>query len=324
MFETVFQTHDLPKEDRFDMWQELVSRTHAPLRLESSHRADFQASQRVLSLGEVTVWPTTFDPVVFVRSPKLIRVSDPETVHVSLPIQGMLCGLNGDQEVSCGPHTFCVLDSSYPIELRGGDGDQPHTGIGMEVPKALLPPAQRTATLSSYRLSEHESFGALLGQFLRSVTRDTGSYGPSDGPRLATLAVDLLSALFAQAMEAERLLPPETHQRTLVLRIHTFIRQHLHDPLLTPPVIAAAHHISVSYLHRLFQDEEETVAACIRHQRLERVRNDLADAAWSAASIREIAARWGFDHYVSFSRAFRAAYGLSPRDYRQCALGAAL
>jgi AraC-like DNA-binding protein len=133
------------------------------------------------------------------------------------------------------------------------------------------------------------------------------------------VAVDLLSALFAHALDAGGFLPPETHRQTLVLRIRTFVQQHLHDPQLTPRTIAAVHNISVSYLHRLFENEDDTVAAWIRRQRLERARRDLADPALHAAPIHTIATRWGFTHAADFTRAFRTAYGIPPRDYRNSA-----
>ncbi|MFD5737852.1 helix-turn-helix domain-containing protein [Streptomyces sioyaensis] len=144
------------------------------------------------------------------------------------------------------------------------------------------------------RLSGHESIGALLAQFLTQVARDSGSYRPDDGPRLGTVAVDILSALFAHILDADSSLPPETHRQALVLRIRAFVQQHLHDPQLTPYTIAAAHHISTSYLHRLFQNEETTVAAWIRRQRLERARQELADPTSRTTRIHAIAARWCF------------------------------
>ncbi|MFF7098393.1 helix-turn-helix domain-containing protein [Streptomyces rubradiris] len=321
MIETVFRTHDVPKEDRFDMWRELISRTHAPMGMESSHREDFQASQRVLTLGDVTVWPTTFQPVRFVRTPKQVRASDPETVHVSLPIRGTLHGLHYGNDIACGPGSFCVLDSSRPVDLTGGNGGLPHTGIGMEVPKALLPSTRhKMSALTTCRLSEDEGFGVLLGQFLRHVAANTASYGRSDGPRLAIVAVDLLSAMFAHVLDDGRSLQPETRRRTLVLSIRAFILRQLHDPLLAPPVIAAAHHISVSHLHRLFQDEDDSVASFVRSQRLEHARRDLADPAQSTVPMHEVAARWGFTQQSVFSRSLRSAYGISPREYRQAAL----
>lgn len=96
-------------------------------------------------------------------------------------------------------------------------------------------------------------------------------------------------------LEVEAALPPETRHRALTERIRAFIQQNLHDPELTPPAIAAAHHISLSYLHRLFQEEVrgETVAAWIRSRRLEGARRDLADPALRATPIHAIATRWG-------------------------------
>jgi AraC-like DNA-binding protein len=79
----------------------------------------------------------------------------------------------------------------------------------------------------------------------------------------------------------------------------------------------------VSYLHRLFRQRNggRTVAAWIREQRLERARRDLADPDQRATAVHAIAARWGFRHAADFSRAFRRAYGMPPRDYREATQG---
>ncbi|MFD0351111.1 helix-turn-helix domain-containing protein [Kitasatospora aburaviensis] len=129
-----------------------------------------------------------------------------------------------------------------------------------------------------------------------------------------------MSALLAHHLDAEEALPPESRRRALTHRIRAFIRTRLHDPGLSPGAVAAAHHISVSYLHRLFEGEEETVAAWIRRQRLERARRDLADPALAAVPVHVIAARCGFPRAADFSRAFRGAYGLAPRDFRHDAV----
>ncbi|MEU9123638.1 helix-turn-helix domain-containing protein [Streptomyces sp. NPDC048506] len=62
--------------------------------------------------------------------------------------------------------------------------------------------------------------------------------------------------------------------------------------------------------------EEATVAAWIRRRRLDAARGDLADPALDAVPIHAIAARWGFPRAAVFTRAFRSAYGIPPRDYR--------
>ncbi|MFB4307347.1 helix-turn-helix transcriptional regulator [Actinomadura sp. GTD37] len=75
--------------------------------------------------------------------------------------------------------------------------------------------------------------------------------------------------------------------------------------------------MSTSHLYRLFQNEDVTVGALIRRQRLERARQDLADPAQREIPVRDLAARWGFTHHSAFTRAFRNAYGTSPSDYRE-------
>ena len=136
------------------------------------------------------------------------------------------------------------------------------------------------------------------------------------------MALDLAVAALAAQLGAEDRLAPETRRQALVSRVEAFIEQNLGDPGLTPAAIAAHHHISVGYLHRLFQPRQLTVAAWIRHLRLERCRADLANPRLRLRPVHAVGARWGFRSPADFSRAFRAAYGMPPGDYRSQALAA--
>jgi AraC-like DNA-binding protein len=127
-----------------------------------------------------------------------------------------------------------------------------------------------------------------------------------------------VSALFAHTLDTEAALPRETRNEVLARQVRTFIRRNLHDPELTPGMVASAHHISLSHLHRVFtqHSQGETVAAWIRAQRLERARHDLADPALRTLPIHAVAARWGIPRASDFTRAFRGAYGITPREHR--------
>nr|WP_309302193.1 helix-turn-helix domain-containing protein [Streptomyces sp. NBRC 110611] len=316
----VFRSEDLAAADRLDYWSELLGRTHAPMELRSDHADDFRASQRVLDLGAVTVWSATFQPLVFRRTPKLIRQSDPEVYHLSLVVRGGGAGVWRHRETRYMPYDLFINSSSLPNDVHSG-GDPVQQTVALEVPKALLPlPCGLAGRIVGAAVSGREGMGALLAGFLTQLVADPAAYRPADRPRLATLVTDLVAALFAHILEAGDCLSPETHRRALTLRIKSFIRSHLHDPQLTPATIAAAHHISTSYLHRLFEDEDATVAAWIRRLRLEAARRDLADPALRATPIHAIAARWGFPRAADFSRTHRAAYGTTPKDHRHQAL----
>ncbi|WP_455712238.1 AraC-like ligand-binding domain-containing protein [Streptomyces caniferus] len=317
--ETVFRSDDVPAPDRFDYWVELLGRSHAPMELRSSYADDFRASQRVLDLGGVTVWSLAFQPLVFRRTPKLIRQSDPETYHLSLVVRGTGAGVWRHRETQYRPDDLLINSSSLPNDVHSIGA--PVSTVALEIPKALVPlPRDAARRIIGVPVSAREGMGALLARFLIQLTEDTAAYQPTDGPRLGTVLTDLAAALFAHLLEAGACLPPETRRRTLTLRIQAFIREHLHDPHLTPTAIAAAHHISTSYLHRLFRDEDATVAEWIRRRRLEAARRDLTDPALHATPIQAIAARWGFPRATDFSRAYRAVYGTTPKDHRHQAL----
>ncbi|MPY62157.1 AraC-like ligand-binding domain-containing protein [Streptomyces spongiae] len=317
--EVVFRSEDVPAADRFDWWRERMNQTHAPMELTSEFAADFRAHQRIIGLGDVSVWPAVFQPLVNTRTAKHIKQSDPEVYHLSLLLGGTATMTWDDRQAVYGPSDFLINDSSRPVEIRAGQ--ESIRTIGVEIPKARLSlsPAKVDQIVGRRLapLSGQEGIGALLAQFLTRLSADTGSYQVADGPRLATVVVDLASALFAHVLDAEEALCPEARRRALVLRIQAFIRQNLHDPGLTPRTVAAAHHISPSYLHRVFRDENDTVTAYLRRERLERTRRDLADPALRAVPVHRIAARWGFSHPAAFSRAFRTAYGYPPSHHRE-------
>ncbi|MFR9798548.1 helix-turn-helix domain-containing protein [Streptomyces sp. MS06] len=320
--ETVFTTKELPANDRFEAWTEQLGRTHAPMHLSSERAADFRGHQRVIGLGEVTVWPASFDSLVFRRTPKLIRQSDPEVFHLSLLRRGDGVASWGGRQVGYRVDDFHVNCSSRSYDIS--TGQDPVSIVGVEIPRAAVDfPAGRTYGVVGRRISGREGMGALLAGLLVQLSSDTSSYRPADAERLGRVVTDLVTAVFAHALEAEPHLQPETRVRTLLLRIKSFVRRNLGDPDLTPAQIAAAHHISRSYLYRLFREEGLTVAAYIRGQRLANARRDLTDPALRTLPVNAVAARWGYLRPGDFTRAFRAAYGITPRELRSQAPGPA-
>ncbi|GIG87731.1 helix-turn-helix domain-containing protein [Plantactinospora endophytica] len=322
MIDFEFNSTDLPGRDRFDYWRKLMSVSPSPMRAASDHSTAFRVHQHDIHLDALRVWRMAFEPVIFRRTTQLIRASDPETYNLCLLLDGTLGRIWDRREATYGPADLHTIDSSQPFELHGRGAGGLISCIGIEIPKKLVAlPQERTDRLAGLRLPTKEGFGALLAGTLTQLTAaGIDSYLPSDGPRLRNILVELVSALFANALETADVLTPQTRPQAMTLRIRAFIQQHLHDPCLNTDAIAIAHHISTSYLHRLFQQDGTTLAAWIREQRLERARRDLTDPAFSTTPIHHIAARRGFSHAAAFSRVFRTRFGIAPSDYRQRAL----
>ncbi|MEY9933795.1 AraC-like DNA-binding protein [Catenulispora sp. GP43] len=162
--------------------------------------------------------------------------------------------------------------------------------------------------------------GALLSQFLTGLVEQAERYAPNQAVGLGAVAGDLIAVHLSQYVDAPDEALPGGRRQVLLTKVNAFIEEHLGDPDLTPGTIAAAHFISRRHLHQLFDGQHHTPAAWIRQRRLHRCRADLADPLLAGRPIGAIAARWGFRNAQDFSRAFRAAFGVAPREFRIRAL----
>ncbi|MCX5387071.1 AraC family transcriptional regulator [Streptomyces sp. NBC_00083] len=320
--EITFRSSGMPPAQRFERWRDLMSQTHAPMDMSSEHADDFWVNQRNILLDDVAVYPMECHPLTFRRTARLIKKSDPEAYHLSYVVRGSGAITLGKETVVHTAGHFHTSDTSRSFDLS--TGSDPVEIVGVEIPKALLPlPRAAADRVIGRKMSASNGMGALLATFLGQLARDSRSYQPADGPRLRTVLADLVGALFSGALDDDRSLTPESHRRALTLRIKAFIRNNSDDPRLDVASIAAAHHISVSYLHRLFQYEGDgtTVAGYLHKHRLAQARRDLADPASSGVPVHVISARRGFAHPATFSRAFRDAYGTTPTALRRQSLG---
>ncbi|GHE45253.1 AraC family transcriptional regulator [Streptomyces longispororuber] len=327
----MFRSDDLPPGERLARFEDFLGGTSHPMRVTTADPARFRATVRVLDLGPVSVVHLTCSPAVVWRTERLIRRADPELCSVLFPHRGALRVAQARREADLRGRDFALCDSSLPFRvLLSGHGTP--ALVQARVPRALLPaPVRRTGHLLGRRLPGREGLGALLTQFLTDVTAAPAPYTGSDVSRLSSVALDLLATVLAHhadegAPEREEDGPAwprdglgraQGGPHELLPLIEAFIEEHLADPDLSPATVAAAHHISVRYLHRLFQLRDTTVTELIRGRRLERARHDLADPRLGDLPVHRVAARWGFVEHSAFTRAFRTAYGMPPRDYRQ-------
>lgn len=282
----------------------------------TAEMADPRHPFHVVPLGAATVWSATLRSSPSPSPAPLVSPTTPPCVgrlHLLLPLEGEITvGPAGGQALLTA-HDLYLDDCSHPADPRSG----PVTLIGADIPEAMLPRPRDAAPFPLGRHAAHSHAAAtVLTRFLAQVVDESRAYRPVDGPRLGAVLCGMVAALH------DPVPGPDTVRHRLTARITAFIQQHVADPGLPPRSVAAAHGISLSYLHRLFRNERETVAALIRRHRLERARFDLADPAQSSAPVQEVAARWGFVRATDFARSFRAAYGVAPSAYRRSADGA--
>ncbi|MCX5117249.1 helix-turn-helix domain-containing protein [Micromonospora sp. NBC_00362] len=319
----VVSTTEVPVEDGFAFWREVNSKLWVPydLRCESQWEPGFRAQVGISEFGPVQATLMTTMPHSVHRTPKLIRQADPEVFKLGCLVRGGGMITQDGQRTDFGVGDLILYDTSRPYVAEFTPDAPVSQLLLLRFPRSLLPlPPRELRRLSAVRIPGAQGIGALSSQFLLRLARHMDELSPSDAARLSTLTIDVLTAALANALDVQSAVPSHTQRRALMAQIYAFVRENLGDPRLTPDAIAAAHHISLRYLHKLFHEDGRTVAGWVRERRLEQCRRDLANPQLGARPIHTIAAQWGFTSPAHFSQAFRSAYGLSPRQFReQCA-----
>jgi AraC-like DNA-binding protein len=319
LFRTVLDTDGLLRDEKTAAWMEAAALALVPKRCRVPEPERFAARVSVMELGPAQLSANLFTPFSCYRSPRLVRQSDPELYQLAVITSGRQSIEQAGHHASLEPGEMIFYDSSRPFEAAvGTDGDGRGGGsLMVQFPRELMPlPDKVVAPLCGSRLSGSTGIGHVFRQTLSALADTETDFTDRDRARLGTTIVDLAAAVVARQCEQTSALVPEARTEALYHEIRAFIRRHVDDPDLTPPAVAAAHCISTRTLHRIFQTRGETVSGTIRAERINRCRRDLADPGLRAVPVGSIGARWGFPRASDFTRAFKAATGMTPTVYR--------
>jgi AraC-like DNA-binding protein len=314
----VVRAEDEPPRSRLEYFRHAMGNAIVPFDSRIDAGPDFRAQLLTAPVGTMQVTRVTAPPMRGFRTRKLIRASERELFKIDVVLRGRTVFAQGDREAALEPGDFTLLDLSRPAQLA--DRDDEHDVLAVMFPReALALPRNELERLTAVPISGRDGLGAPISALARHMAVHLDNYGPTEGARLAMALTDMLVVALAERLDRTTSIAAATQRRALLTRVQTFIDQRLGDPELSPTAIAAANHVSVRYLYKLFETQHMTVAGWVRQRRLERCRRDLRDPALSHWSVSAIAARWGMTDPAHFSRVFRAAYGMPPAEYRLAA-----
>ncbi|MGW8399594.1 AraC-like ligand-binding domain-containing protein [Streptomyces lydicus] len=308
-----FHTTDLlPVHRRRAYWREALSQTFGAVDMTVPDEV-YSGTIRAAPLGRVQAVTVDGDCLSALRTRRLVaQGSEEEYVVVKLLDRGVARLEQDGREAVLGPGDLFVYDMARPVQLHL---PQSFRTKSLVLPRDILGLSESDlAHVTASPLGPDTPLGSLLSPFLAGLVDGAGTYLPRTSEQMARNVVDLLGVL-ADEVRGRPSADTPGGNRALLLRIQAFIDRHLADPDLTPQAIARAHHISLRYLHKLFEGEDVTVGRWIQRRRLEECRRDLARRG-NGLTIAAVAHRWGFTSAAHFSRVFRAAYGMAPREWR--------
>ncbi|MHB2207423.1 helix-turn-helix domain-containing protein [Methylobacterium sp. CM6257] len=305
---SLFTTDSLPERDRFEAWRALFS----------AHELDadplgFSGTIETTLVGSMALRVMNAAPQGPGRSRSQIRRDgqDGFVLHLSR-------------------HAHSVETERGMIDIPAGaislnDLSQPYRRSRVPETDSLilaLPRASVASVLPDedalHGLILHGGAGRLLADHLRSLVANSHAIATVDAAHIAQATLHMVAACARPSLErvAHASAPLDAARLRTAKR---FVRGHLSAPLQVD-AMAKALGMSRSQLYRLFEPEGG-IARYLARQRLAAVRAALDDPL-ERRSISEIGETFGFGSSALLSRAFRQAYGVSPRDYRASVVSA--
>ncbi|TFD20884.1 helix-turn-helix domain-containing protein [Cryobacterium sp. TMT4-10] len=314
---SILDCASLEPGDRFDAWTDAVSRSFVPLRADLKdpvHGRGFDGRIVSQSLGRSEISTVAGSGMAVHRSPRAIARNDPGFIKLGLQVRGYSVISQDDRDAALAPGDFAIYDTSRPYVLDFAESFEMF--VVMFPAELIRFDRSLLSTLTASRFSGRSGLGAITSSLLREMSRQLDAEPLVGDFSLGDAVLDLVTASLAERLGPDGVTDEDSRRRSLLVRIETYIAANLSDSDLSVAEIAAAHHVSVRYLQKLFEEQHETVSGWIRHRRLEQCRKDLSNPAFADRTVGAIGSAWGFPGAASFSRAFRQEFGLTPSDFR--------
>jgi AraC-like DNA-binding protein len=312
----LIRVEDEPPGSRLDYFRHVIANEIVPydMRLETDRA--LQSHILTGQVGALHVTRLSIPASTASRSARLIHSSDPELFKIDVPIRGRVVLVQDHREAALAPGDFTLMDLSRPSQLAFREDTHDILTL-MFSPTALPLPRSALDRLTAVPMSGRDGLGAPISSLARHIAFTLEDQRATDGVRLAAALMDLLVVMLAGQVDRTTTVGAAAQRRALLASVQAFIDNHVADPRLSPSTIAAANHISLRYLHKLFEGQGTSVGGWIKGRRLESCHRDLLNPSLAAQPVNAIALRWGFVDPARFSRAFRDAYGQPPGEYRR-------
>jgi AraC-like DNA-binding protein len=317
----VLSTASVAEAHRLDFWREVVCRTIAGVEAMAlvPHRP-YSGLIRTQSiplahLPNFDLIQVEADAQLVTRTKRLIDQTEGAWL-LMIQEEGVCEVGQGGRKTRLIPGDIGFLDTSRPYEVTF---PQSFRQSILKLPALLFRDiAPRGDDPAGAALPGAQALTAIARHNLLMLKHGAAAIDPIFLPAAANCAIDHLALAMRATRRSEAPKIVEHPASDYVVRADAFISDRLHDTELSVEQVARSVGISTGHLRQLYRAATGlSIAQSILDRRLAHCSKELADPSRAQESVTRIAFRWGFSESSSFSRAFRRAFGLSPRQYRQ-------
>lgn len=291
--------------EAFAYWREMICATFVRLAAEPAATGRFSGRIEHVPVGDLELSAVVAGGQHVRRTRSLIAQGNEEYLLASIQRSGTGRVEQDGRTAPLSPGDAAFYDSTRPYTLHF---DNPFHQLVVQVPKRELM-LRDTRPLTARPLRRGTPGGAVSAFFtsLFDATRVSGEHP-------AVLLPHAIGLLSAAALAAGGTEPGSAGAAALAReRVLEFLRRNLADPSLDADAAAAACHVSRRTLYRILG--REGVATRLRRMRIEQAQAMLLREP--GRPVASVGFACGFDSESGFHRAFRAAAGMTPGEYRK-------
>jgi AraC-like DNA-binding protein len=309
-----YATRGVHPRDRISYWVDVATKAFVRHAFTSLNGPSYMGNIRLGALDTLGVSAFACDACEVVRSPSDVARADSDDLLLCLQSSGRgIFAQDGRQAVN-EQGSFLLIDSRRPFSIIFPERIR---SITFKVSRqGLEARVGNISGLTARPLSPEAAVGGLASGFLSMLPSRLDAFEGAACTKLAEQALDLVALAVSEQL-GQTGAPLSSIRSTALFRLKSVIEAHLRDSKLRPAAAAAEAGISVRYANALLSQEGSSVERYILHRRLERCRQALEDTARAPRLIGGIAFDWGFSDLSHFGRRFRAAYGMTPGEYRR-------
>ncbi|MFJ8936810.1 helix-turn-helix domain-containing protein [Streptomyces sp. NPDC102365] len=310
----VLDTAFLPPQDREEVVRHAVWESVVAVDIDHPVPAkDIAVRIGLGTFGPLRVCSARATAVTVRRTERLARVDEEPLVFLGLQMAGTSLVVQNGRECLLGPGDFAVYESVAPYTLLFDEGVDHHF---FRLPRAALAlPERLLRDVTAITLGPGNPLARLASTYFTQLAAHDELQRGAHAEAVVEPSIELLRAVLT-SWHGDSRRAREPLEATLSLRITHWIRTHLADTDLSAARIAAAHGISVRHLYAVLSRSGISLGDWIRARRLAECRRELAGPNARLRTVAATGRRWGFVDATHFSKVFKRAYGISPREWR--------
>ncbi|MEV7398636.1 helix-turn-helix domain-containing protein [Aeromicrobium sp. NPDC092404] len=310
----LLDTAEVAADDRHEIFREAMLAASGATRVELEHvPGGISGRMELHELGATRIFTAQSSGIALLRDRRTAGGASPEAVAIA--VQGLGVGRHqmGDRQRLVKPGEVMVVDVTRAFDFSwSGTG----SSTSLQVPIAELGMPLSTVQEASASLERSPLYG-IVSRYLVDLTARAERLASAPlAPSVGEASVHLVRALLAGAV-GDRPDTRDVLEQTLLAQVRAYVREHLRDPALSADQVAVALSVSRRQLFRICARAEFSLEQYVIGKRLEGAKAELGSPSGRGRSIAGVAYSWGFKDSTHFSRRFKAAYGMLPRDWRR-------